>query len=274
LSNQAMEERTLLSVSNIRKSFGDKEILTGVSVDIHAGERLCLIGRSGSGKSTLLRCLNLLEIPNGGTVEVEGLPPNNFDGNADSKILKGANLLQYRAQIAMVFQHFELFPHLSALKNVALGPEHVLGLSRADAEDRARELLARVDLAEHADSYPATLSGGQKQRVAIARALAMRPKVILFDEPTSSLDPELSLEVLRVMEELAAEGTTMVVVTHEIEFARRVASRIAVFDQGQIIESGTPEEVLETPQNPRTQEFLKSMLVDISPAPSSTGEAE
>jgi len=256
---------TLLSARNIRKSFGEREVLRGVSLEVGKGERVCLVGRSGSGKSTFLRCLNLLEPPTEGEITVAGVSSSSWAGGVATTAPTGKALAQHRAQVGMVFQHFELFPHLTAVGNVALGPQHVLGLRRADAERRARELLERVGLGDELDAYPATLSGGQRQRVAIARALAMGPKLLLFDEPTSSLDPELALEVLLVMKELAAEGTTMIIVTHEIRFAREVGTHVAVFDDGCIIEQGPPQQVLVEPRDARTRHFLRSVLADVPP---------
>jgi ABC-type polar amino acid transport system ATPase subunit len=264
----------LLSARDVRKSFGGRDVLHGVSLEVVRGERVCLIGRSGSGKSTFLRCLNLLEPPTEGEIYVAGVSSCRWSNGLAQEAPKGRQLARHRALVGMVFQHFELFPHLTALGNVALGPRHVLGRNREVAEQEARALLERVGLHQELNSFPATLSGGQRQRVAIARALAMEPKLLLFDEPTSSLDPELALEVLMVMKELAAAGTTMIVVTHEIRFAREVATKIAMFEQGRIIEEGLPEQVLGSPRDDRTRHFLRSVLADLPPvAPTAGGLA-
>ena len=239
----------LIQIQRLSKSFGAVEVLHGIDLDIHSGEVLVVVGPSGSGKSTLIRCINLLEEYQGGQVLVDGI-----------LVQKGPGLAQVRAEVGMVFQSFNLFPHLSALANVALGPLRVKNLGQAASDALAAELLLRVGMAEHAHKYPAQLSGGQQQRVAIARALAMQPKVILFDEPTSALDPEMVGEVLDVMQALARTGVTMVVVTHEMGFARRVADRVIFMDAGRIVEQGSPEPFFNQPQEPRTQAFLKAIL--------------
>jgi polar amino acid transport system ATP-binding protein len=240
---------TILSAERVIKRFGDHPALDGVSLEVARGEVVCLIGPSGSGKSTFLRCLNALEQPDGGRILFDGeeVRPERRD------------VRQIRRRMGMVFQNFELFPHLSALRNVAIGPRMVLRASAAAADAAASALLAKVGLADHAHKHPAQLSGGQQQRVAIARALAMQPALMLFDEPTSALDPETVGEVLAVMKALADEGMTMVVVTHEMDFARRVGDRVAVFDRGRIIEEGTPAVIFEAARVARTREFLSHL---------------
>ena len=243
----------MIELTQIHKSFGDVEVLRGVSAKIRRGEVVCIIGPSGSGKSTILRCINGLETYDGGTITVDGV---RVDRNSP-------DIKQIRTQISMVFQRFNLFPHRTALQNVVEGPIYVKGIKREEAVPRALELLKRVGLKDKAQSYPSELSGGQMQRVAIARALAMQPKAILFDEPTSSLDPELVGEVLSVMRALAEDGMTMVVVTHEIRFAQEVADRVLFLDHGTILEEGSAKQVLTTPQHARTQEFLRRVLQPI-----------
>ncbi|GIX06159.1 MAG: arginine ABC transporter ATP-binding protein [Candidatus Poribacteria bacterium] len=240
----------IIRIRNLRKSFGPLEVLRGIHLDVAPGEKLVIIGPSGSGKSTLLRCLNRLEIPDAGYVEIDGIPLD------DSRI----NLDRIRAEVGMVFQRFNLFPHLTALENVALGPRLVRKLPRERAEAVAETLLRKVGLAEKLHSYPETLSGGQQQRVAIARALAMNPKIMLFDEVTSALDPELVWEVLEVMRQLAQEGMTMLIVTHEIRFGAEVGDRMIFMDAGRILEEGAPKEMLRSPQHPRTRAFLERLL--------------
>jgi polar amino acid transport system ATP-binding protein len=239
----------LVEVEDVHKAFGPLEVLKGVSFSVERGEVVCLIGPSGSGKSTLLRCVNRLETPTRGRIVVDGV----------DVMSKRVDLTTVRRDIGMVFQSFNVFPHLTVLQNVMLGPRHALGVSSAEAEERARALLDQVGIAEKADVKPAKLSGGQKQRVAIARALAMNPKLMLFDEPTSALDPELVNEVLGVMAELAAAGMTMIVVTHEIHFAERVADRVLMLDGGLIIEEGPPEQILNAATQPRTRSFLQQL---------------
>ena len=241
---------TLIEVKGLKKHFGKLQVLRGIDEQIHAGEVVVIIGPSGSGKSTFLRCLNLLEMPTGGDVIFEG----------ESVMKAGKNINQLRERMGMVFQQFNLFPHLSVLENICIAPMKVKKAQRADIELRALKLLDRVGLGDKAKAYPAQLSGGQKQRVAIVRALAMEPDVMLFDEPTSALDPEMVGEVLDVMKSLAREGMTMVVVTHEMGFAREVGDRVLFMDEGIIMEQGTPEEVFGNPQNPRTQDFLRKVL--------------
>jgi polar amino acid transport system ATP-binding protein len=240
----------VIEARNLRKSFSKLEVLRGISVSVAPSEVVALIGPSGCGKSTLLRCLNRLEEPTGGTVSFRGSPVAG----------PGADLNALRRQIGMVFQRFNLFPHLTALENVALAPRQVLGLPREEAETRARALLDRVFLSAKASAYPAELSGGQQQRVAIARALAMQPAVMLFDEPTSALDPELVGEVLAVIGDLAREGMTMCVATHEMAFAEEVAHRVLFLDDGLIAEEGPPREIFHAPKNERTREFLARVI--------------
>jgi len=236
----------VLQYRGVRKVFGDFVALDGVSTQVRRGEVVCLIGPSGSGKSTLLRCTNGLEKPDGGEILFDGAPLPSDE----------AAMRPVRRRMGMVFQSFELFPHKTALENIAVGPRIVLGFEERKTRELGEALLAKVGLSDKAASYPANLSGGQQQRVAIARALAMEPEVMLFDEPTSALDPETIGEVLNVMKALAEEGMTMVVVTHEMSFARRVADRVVVFEKGRIIEEGPPEEIFERPKVDRTGEFL------------------
>lgn len=240
----------MLKISGLHKSFGSVEVLKGIDEHINQGEVVVLIGASGSGKSTLLRCLNLLEEPTAGEIIFEGI------SLTDKKI----DINVHRQKMGMVFQQFNLFPHMTVLENITLAPGKLKNLSREDMNKQALELLEMVGLAEKAHSYPKQLSGGQKQRVAIVRALAMAPKVMLFDEPTSALDPEMVGEVLDVMRKLAAEGMTMVVVTHEMGFAREVGSRVLFIDEGRILEQGHPSEFFSNPQHQRTKDFLGKVL--------------
>ena len=240
----------MIEVKNLEKSFGKLRVLRGISETVKEKEVVCVIGPSGSGKSTFLRCLNLLEEPTGGEVFIDGEKIN----------VPGVDIDQIREKLGMVFQNFNLFPHMTVLDNVTLAPVKVKGISRSAAENSARRILDMVGLSDKADAYPASLSGGQKQRVAIARALAMEPEVMLFDEPTSALDPEMVGEVLNVMKALAENGMTMVIVTHEMGFAREVADRVLFIDQGVIMEQGTPEELFNNPKNERTQSFLSKVL--------------
>ena len=239
----------MIDIENLRKSFGDVEVLKGINLTIKEKEVVVIIGPSGSGKSTLLRCMNYLEEPTSGEVSVDGIV---LDGEA--------NLNKVREEVGMVFQRFNLFPHMTVLQNIMLAPIKVRHVAQQEAEETARKLLARVGLADKADAYPSQLSGGQQQRVAIARALAMKPKVMLFDEPTSALDPEMVGEVLDVMRKLAEEGMTMVIVTHEMGFAREVGDRLLFVDDGRIIEQGDPKEVFEHPKEERTRLFLSKVL--------------
>ena len=234
---------------NVRKLYGSFVALDGITVQVNKGEVMCLIGPSGSGKSTLLRCTNALETTDGGRVLIDGVPLPSDEREAR----------KVRQKMGMVFQNFELFPHKSALDNVAIGPVTVLGMSEGKARERAMALLEKVGLADKAHNFPSGLSGGQQQRVAIARALAMEPEVMLFDEPTSALDPETIGEVLNVMKRLADEGMTMVVVTHEMSFARRVANWVVVFDHGKVVEQGPPEQIFDAPHAERTRDFLSHL---------------
>ena len=247
-----MTADVLISVKDLEKHFcgGKVRALNGVSNEIRKGEVVVVIGPSGSGKSTFLRCLNLLEIPTGGTITFEGTDIT------DSK----CNINLHRQKMGMVFQHFNLFPHMTILNNMTLGPIKLLHRSKAEAEAKAMELLQRVGLADRANAYPNQLSGGQKQRVAIVRALCMEPEVMLFDEPTSALDPEMVGEVLEVMRDLAKSGMTMVVVTHEMGFAREVGSRVIFMDGGKIVEENTPSAIFDAPQSPRLKSFLAKVL--------------
>ncbi len=239
----------MIDIKNLHKAYGDHEVLKGIDLHINPKEVVVIIGPSGSGKSTLLRCMNLLEEPTSGSVVVDGM-----------KLTDGADINKARQEIGMVFQRFNLFPHMTVLKNITLAPMKVRNISKDEAEKTARELLARVGLADKADAYPPQLSGGQQQRVAIARALAMKPKVMLFDEPTSALDPEMVNEVLDVMKGLANDGMTMAVVTHEMGFAKEVGDRLLFVDGGNILEDGDPEEVFSNPKEERTKLFLSKIL--------------
>lgn len=239
-----------ISVKNLKKNFGSLEVLKDINMEVTEGEVVVLIGPSGSGKSTFLRCLNQLEKATSGQIVIDGYDVTD----------KHTDINKVRENIGMVFQHFNLFNHLNVLKNMTLAPVHLKTLSKEEAKTKAMQLLDRVGLADRAEAYPSQLSGGQKQRVAIARALEMNPDIMLFDEPTSALDPEMVGEVLAVMKELARDGMTMIVVTHEIGFAREVASRVIFMEGGYIIEEGTPEEVLDHPKEPRTIDFLSKVL--------------
>ena len=246
-----MADKTVkVHVSNLKKSFGKLEVLKDISMDIHEGEVVVLLGPSGSGKSTFLRCLNQLEIATEGEIIVDG---NNITD-------KHTDINKVRENIGMVFLHFNLFPHKTVLENIMLAPVELKKMTKEQAKEKGLQLLKRVGMFEKADVYPNMLSGGQKQRVAIARALAMSPDIMLFDEPTSALDPEMVGEVLNVMKELAADGMTMVIVTHEIGFAREVADRVVFMDGGYIVEQGTPEEVIRNPKEARTIDFLNKVL--------------
>lgn len=240
----------MIDVKNLHKNFGSLEVLKGIDCHIDKGECVCVIGPSGSGKSTFLRCLNLLETPTKGDIVIDDMHLTEKDFDVDAM----------RKRVGMVFQHFNLFPHLTILENVTLAPIRHKMMTEEQAKEKAMELLNRVGVGDKADNYPAQLSGGQKQRVAIARSLALSPEVMLFDEPTSALDPEMVGEVLEVMKQLAQEGMTMVVVTHEMGFAREVANRVFFMDGGGILEEGTPEQIFDHPQEERTKAFLSKVL--------------
>lgn len=238
----------MIEIKKLYKSYGDNEVLKGIDQTVSEAEVLCIVGPSGSGKSTMLRCINLLEIPTSGEVYIDG------------ELVTSQNINEIRTKMGMVFQNFNLFPHMTVLENVTCAPINVKGVSNADAEAKAMELLTRVGLDNKANAYPRLLSGGQQQRVAIARALAMDPEIMLFDEPTSALDPEMVGEVLDVMKDLAKEGLAMIVVTHEMGFAKEVADKVIFMDEGVIVEQGTPEEVLVNPSEERTKNFLSKVL--------------
>lgn len=239
----------MIQLQDVHKYFGQLHVLKGVTTSIDKGEVVVIIGPSGSGKSTVLRCMNYLEEPTSGNVIVDGMNLNVKE-----------NINNVRAEVGMVFQRFNLFPHMTVLDNITLAPQKIRGLSKAEAETIAHDLLGKVGLSDKAAAYPEQLSGGQQQRVAIARALAMKPKVMLFDEPTSALDPEMVSEVLDVMKALAEEGMTMVIVTHEMSFAKEVATRVLFVDGGEILEEGTPEAVFDAPQHERTKSFLSKVI--------------
>lgn len=238
----------MIEIKKLYKSYGDNEVLKGIDQTVSEAEVLCIVGPSGSGKSTMLRCINLLEVPTSGEVYIDG------------ELVTSKNINEIRTKMGMVFQNFNLFPHMTVLENVTCAPINVKGVSKADAEAKAMELLTRVGLDNKANAYPRSLSGGQQQRVAIARALAMDPEIMLFDEPTSALDPEMVGEVLDVMKDLAKEGLAMIVVTHEMGFAKEVADKVIFMDEGVIVEQGTPEEVLVNPSEERTKNFLSKVL--------------
>lgn len=252
-----MGTRSKIEIASLRKQFGDLVVLKDINLSVEQGQVVALIGPSGSGKSTLLRCINLLVTPNGGQVRVGA---DSFTFGAGTKLPGTRELARFRAGTGMVFQHFNLFPHMTALGNVMEAPVTVRGTPKAQAREKAMALLAKVGLTDKADEYPSRLSGGQKQRVAIARALTMEPRVLLFDEPTSALDPTLVGEVIMVMEELAHEGSTMIIVTHEMAFAREAADRVYFIEEGTFIEVGSPEQVLDHPQDERTRRFLRRLL--------------
>ena len=246
----------LLQIVDLHKRFLELEVLTGVSLEVARGEKVSIIGPSGSGKTTLLRCINYLEKPTAGHIYIDGKLIGEKQVNGGYVHLSDRELAKERQEIGFVFQRFNLFPHLTALGNVTIAPQKVLGLAREEAEARGRAMLTKVGLAHKIDEYPERLSGGQQQRVAIARVLAMQPKLMLFDEATSALDPELIGEVLKVIRQLAEEGRTMIMVTHEIQFAKEVADRVIFMDGGRVVEEGPPEEVIDHPRQARTQAFL------------------
>jgi polar amino acid transport system ATP-binding protein len=258
--NLSPDPNAMVSIRNLHKQYGDLEVLKGVDLDIAPGEVVCVIGPSGSGKTTMLRCVNFLETYQDGRIYVDGQLVGYREHNGQLKPAPEKEIARLRTETSMVFQQFNLFPHMTALRNVTFGPMKVRKISKTQAEENARRLLDRVGLAEKANSYPSQLSGGQQQRVAIARALAMEPKVILFDEVTSALDPELVGEVLEVMSNLAtSHGVTMIVVTHEMGFARDVADRIVFMDGGVVVEQGAPAKVLDNPESERLQSFLRRL---------------
>ena len=250
----------IVKVTGLKKSFGDLQILNGIDLEVASGEVVAIIGPSGSGKTTVLRCLNLLERPDGGRIEVDGRVVCEQDASGKVKFASKRSTREIREELGMVFQRFNLFPHMTALENIVEAPRAVKGVNRADAEAKARELLDSVGLSHRADHYPLQMSGGQQQRVAIARALAMDPAVMLFDEVTSSVDPELAGEILLVMKRLADEGMTMIVVTHEMGFAADVADRVLFMDHGLVVEEGSAQQVLGRPQHARTKVFLRAVL--------------
>ena len=242
--------KPLIQAIDVQKNFGNLSVLKGIDLNIYKGDVVVIVGPSGSGKSTFLRCLNLLEVPTGGSIHFENVDITD----------KRVNIDKHRQKMGMVFQQFNLFPHMTVLKNMTIGPMKLKGMSKAEAEEKAMKLLERVGLADRADAYPSQLSGGQKQRIAIVRALCMEPEVLLFDEPTSALDPEMVGEVLQVMKDLAKEKMTMVVVTHEMGFAKEVANRVIFIDEGIIQEENEPKEFFENPKNERLQGFLSKVL--------------
>jgi len=256
----AEPRRPLVQIVDLHKRFDTLEVLKGIDLQIVAGEKVSIIGPSGSGKTTLLRCINWLERPSSGRILIDGQPIGEHRAGEHRVEMRDRELARMRARIGMVFQRFNLFPHLTAWENVAVGPMKVLGQPAAEARREAAALLEKVGLAHKRDVYPEMLSGGQQQRVAIARALAMRPALMLFDEPTSSLDPELVGEVLAVMRQLAAEGMTMIIVSHEMQFAEDVSDHVVFIDQGRILEQGPPHAIFREPEHPRTREFLRAVI--------------
>ncbi len=249
----------LVRIRGLEKAFGTFQVLHGIDLDVHSGEKLCLIGPSGSGKTTLLRCINWLEEPSGGDIMIDGAPMGITAQGGRRHKMSDAELARMRAGVGMVFQRFNLFPHLTVIENIMLGPIKVQRMARERAREIALGLLAKVGLSDKVDAYPERLSGGQQQRVAIARALAMKPKLMLFDEPTSALDPELVGEVLTVMRQLATEGMTMIIVTHEMRFAETVADKVVFMADGLIVEAGPPAQIFRAPQVDRTRTFLRAV---------------
>lgn len=255
-----MSSNTLVNIEGVWKGYGEQDVLRGIDLDVSEGQVVCLLGPSGGGKSTLLRCINHLEPVDRGLVTVDGEPMGYKWRSGNLHELRESEVCRQRKSIGMVFQQFNLFSHMTVIENLTLAPIKLFNKPRKEAIDTAMELLERVGLSDRAKAYPSQLSGGQSQRVGIARALAIEPRLMLFDEPTSALDPELVGEVLKVMESLVEKGMTMIVVTHEMEFANEAADKIAVMYDGEIVESGTPSEVLENPQNAKTQKFLSRVL--------------
>jgi ABC-type polar amino acid transport system ATPase subunit len=258
--NEATFGRPMIEIEELHKYFGPLHVLADINLSVAAGEVVCIIGPSGSGKSTLLRCINHLEVAECGRIRIDGVPVYRDEAGGVFRPHSNRAIAAVRAQVGMVFQHFNLFPHLTVIGNVVEAPVHVLRRPKQKARERGMELLTQVGLSDKADAYPEELSGGQQQRAAIARALAMDPKAMLFDEATSALDPELIAEVLNVMRDLARRGMTMLVVTHEMNFARQVASRVIFMDHGRIIEQGDPATIFAAPKEPRTRDFLRTVL--------------
>jgi ABC-type polar amino acid transport system ATPase subunit len=252
--------RPLVKIEDLHKYYGPLEVLKGINIDVHAGEKISIIGPSGSGKTTLLRCINFIETPTGGHISIDGELIGEKMLNGRRIALSDRALARQRARIGMVFQRFNLFPHLTVLQNIEIGPVKVLRRPAAEVRELALELLAKVGLSEKRDVYPEMLSGGQQQRVAIARALAMQPRLMLFDEATSALDPELVGDVLAVMAQLARDGMTMIIVTHEMQFAEEISDRVVFMDGGRVVEQGPPHHIFHAPDHPRTQSFLRAVL--------------
>jgi polar amino acid transport system ATP-binding protein len=265
---QTSNDEFMVSIKGLKKTFGTNMVLKGVDLSVRKGEVVVIIGASGSGKSTLLRCINLMEVPDEGNIRVAGELVGDVAPDGRFRMFPDRVVNRLRTGMGMVFQHFNLFNHLTALENVTIGPTSVNKMGAQQARELGMEMLAKVGMAEKAEAYPSKLSGGQKQRVAIARALAMKPKLILFDEPTSALDPELVGDVLLTMKGLADEGMTMIVVTHEMGFAREVADRVVFFDGGNMLEEGPPSEIFSRPRHERTRDFLRRVLAGAAPAAS------
>jgi polar amino acid transport system ATP-binding protein len=258
--NEVNSGRPMIEIEGLHKHFGSLHVLADINLSVAAGEVVCIIGPSGSGKSTLLRCINHLEVAERGRIRIDGAPVYRDEAGGAFRPHSNRAIAAVRAQVGMVFQHFNLFPHLTVIGNVMEAPVHVLRRPKQEARKRGMELLSQVGLSDKADAYPEELSGGQQQRAAIARALAMDPKAMLFDEATSALDPELIAEVLNVMRDLARRGMTMLVVTHEMNFARQVASRVIFMDHGRIVEQGDPVTIFGAPKEPRTRDFLRTVV--------------